>query len=47
MIKRLLHSMQLGGDNIIMSNGKILYVDSSKEWECVLKRFKNIFKNEG
>lgn len=47
MIKRLLHSMQLGGDNIIMSNGKILYVGSSKEWEGVLKRFKNIFKNEG
>lgn len=47
MIKRLLHSMQLGGDNIIMSNGKILYVGSTKEWEGVLKRFKNIFKNEG
>lgn len=47
MIKRLLHSMQLGGDNIIMSNGKILYVGPSKEWEGVLKRFKNIFKNEG
>lgn len=47
MIKRLLHPMQLGGDNIIMSNGKILYVGSSKEWDGVLKRFKNIFKNEG
>lgn len=47
MIERLSHSMQLGGDSIIMSNGKILYVGSSKEWEGVLKRFKNIFKNEG
>ena len=47
MIKRLSHSMQLGGDNIIKSNGKVLYVGTKKEWEAALKKFKNIFKDEG
>lgn len=47
MIKRLSHSMQLGGDNIIKSNGKVLYVGTKKEWETALKKFKNIFKDEG
>ena len=47
MIKRLLHSMQLGGDNIIKSNGKVLYVGTKKEWEVALKKFKNIFRDEG
>lgn len=47
MIKRLSHSIQLGGDNIIKSNGKVLYVGTKKEWEAALKKFKNIFKDEG
>ena len=44
MIKRLSHSMQLCEDNIIKSNGKVLYVGTKKECEAALKKFKNIFK---
>ena len=47
MIKRLLHSMQLGGNNIIMSNGNVLYIGTKQDWEVALRNFKGLFKEEG
>ena len=47
MVKRLLHSMQLGGNNVIMSNGNVLYIGTKQDWEIALKNFKGLFKEEG